>query len=117
MHELKEIYDAAGGDMEKPLSRFGKNEEMLKHFILLFAKDSSFNELQAALADCDTKNAFRAAHTLKGICANLGFEGLYEKASKITELLRHGEADKAKILFPEMAQTYINVIEKITRLS
>ena len=31
---------------------------------------------------------FRAAHTLKGVCANLGFDQLENSASALTELLR-----------------------------
>lgn len=54
MGELREIYDIAGSDAEKVLARFGGNEEMLKHFLCLFAQDSSFSELQAALAAGNT---------------------------------------------------------------
>ncbi len=36
----------------------------------------------------DTETAFRAAHTLKGICMNLGFDRLYEASYDITEVLR-----------------------------
>ena len=32
--------------------------------------------------------AFRAAHTIKGICLNLGFDKLYQASSDITEQLR-----------------------------
>ncbi len=112
MHDLKQIYAAAGGELEKALTRFGKNEEMLKHFLRLFVKDGSFAELQSALLADKTEDAFRASHTLKGICANLGFDGLYAKASEMTELLRHGELAQAKPLFPGLAQAYRNVIEK-----
>ncbi len=111
MSELEKIYDAAGGEPERVLARYGSNEEMLKRFIRLFAKDSSFAEMKEALAAGKTEDAFRAAHTLKGICANLGFEGLYERASEITELLRCGELDNAKRFFPGLAEVYGNVIE------
>lgn len=116
MDDWKEIYTAAGGDPEKPLARFGGNEEMLKRFLRLFAKDGSFAALQEALAAGKTEEAFRAAHTLKGICANLGFDGLYAKASEITELLRHGELDAAAALFPGLADVYRDVVQEMDRL-
>lgn len=111
MNELRKIYEVAGGDSEKVLARFGGNEEMLKHFLCLFARDDSFAKLQDTLAAGETEDAFRAAHTLKGICANLGFDRLYEKASEMTELLRHGELDNAKPLLSGLAEIYGKVIE------
>ena len=115
MGELKAIYDIAGSDAEKVLARFGGNEEMLKHFLCLFAQDSSFSELQAALAAGNTEEAFRAVHTLKGICANLGFERLYEKASTMTEFLRRGELENTKPLFPGLAGEYETVMEALNQ--
>ena len=111
MNELRKIYEIAGGDSEKVLARFGGNEEMLKHFLCLFARDDSFAKLQDTLAAGETEDAFRAVHTLKGICANLGFDRLYEKASEMTELLRRGELDNAKPLFAGLAEIYGKVIE------
>ena len=113
MDELNLIYEAVGSDPEKVLARFGGNEEMLRHFLRLFAKDDCFANLQAALAAGNTADAFRAVHTLKGICVNLGFERLYERASEITELLRCGNIDSAKQLFPELAEEYGKVIEML----
>ena len=115
MGELREIYDIAGSDAEKVLARFGGNEEMLKHFLCLFARDSSFSELQAALAAGNTEEAFRAVHTLKGICANLGFARLYEKSSEMTELLRRGELDKAAPLFTGLEDEYAKVLWALNR--
>lgn len=115
MGELREIYDIAGSDAEKVLARFGGNEEMLKRFLCLFAQDSSFPELQAALAAGNTEEAFRAVHTLKGICANLGFARLYEKSSEMTELLRRGELDKAAPLFTGLEDEYEKVMEALNQ--
>ncbi len=111
MSELSEIYALADGEPEKVLARFGGNEKMLRHFLCLFAQDGSFTQLQSALAAGETEAAFRAAHTLKGICANLGFERLYKEAAEMTELLRHGELDRAKPLFPALEEMYKAVVD------
>ena len=37
--------------------------------------------------------AFRAAHTLKGVCMNLGFDHLYKLSFEITESLRTGNLE------------------------
>ena len=63
MGELREIYDIAGSDAEKVLARFGGNEEMLKRFLCLFAQDSSFSELQAALAAGNDRGGFLRMRT------------------------------------------------------
>lgn len=115
MGELREIYDIAGSDAEKVLARFGGNEEMLKHFLRLFARDDSFAKLQEALAAGNADGAFRAVHTLKGICANLGFARLYEKSSEMTELLRRGELDKAAPLFTGLEDEYAKVLGVLNR--
>ena len=41
-----------------------------------------------ALDAHDAEEAFRMAHTLKGICLNLGFEPLRQASSELTEELR-----------------------------
>lgn len=56
------------------------NEAMIRKFVLLFPKDDSFHNLEAALKEQNVKEAFRAAHTLKGVCQNLGFSNLYAPA-------------------------------------
>lgn len=40
------------------------------------------------MRDGKREEAFRAAHTLKGVCATLGFDRLFSEAALLTELLR-----------------------------
>lgn len=44
------------------------------------------------MAAGDAKEAFVAAHTLKGVSQNLGFDNLYEPAVVVTEALRGADA-------------------------
>ena len=50
--------------------------------------------------------AFRAAHTLKGITQNLGFSQLSPLAIEITEILRQGTMDGTDALFPQLKEKY-----------
>ena len=110
MGELREIYDIAGSDAEKVLARFGGRRQYFGE------TDKTVNlRAKAALAAGNTEEAFRAVHTLKGICANLGFERLYEEASEMTELLRRGELENAKSLFPGLAEEYEKVMEALNQ--
>ena len=49
---------------------------------------------------------FRAAHTLKGVCVNLGFDKLYEASSKITEQLRAGKLEGCDEMFKDVEKEY-----------
>ena len=50
----------------------------------------SFSQLQSTLEEKNVEEAFRAAHTLKGVAQNLGFTPLYEATATLTEVLRAG---------------------------
>ena len=81
---IKECYEAMGGDYEDVFKR-PMSEARIKKFALMFKKDPSMSQLTQAMDAGDTETAFRAAHTLKGICANLGFKSLFEVSYEITE--------------------------------
>ena len=82
------------------------NEAMIRKFVLLFPKDDSFHNLEAALKEQNVKEAFRAAHTLKGVCQNLGFSNLYAPAVTLTETLRAGQLDGTEEQFAEVEKQY-----------
>ena len=76
------------------------NEAMIRKFVLLFPKDDSFHNLEAALKEQNVKEAFRAAHTLKGVCQNLGFSNLY------AQTLRAGQLEGTAEQFAEVEKQY-----------
>lgn len=91
----------------------GGAPELVEHFLMKFREDRSFSELLSALERGETETAFRAAHTLKGICANLGLGRLFEQASVVTELLRSGDLEGAKNAVPLLASEYDCVIKAL----
>ena len=82
-----ECYQQLGGNLENVKTRL-PSDSLIKRFIIKFLDDSSYSELCDALQKGQRDEAFRAAHTLKGVCANLGFDQLENSASALTELLR-----------------------------
>ena len=56
------------------------------------------------------EEAFRAAHTLKGVCMNLGFERLLHSSSMLTESLRNGVGENMTELFQQVQQDYEQII-------
>ena len=111
---VSEFYTAIHGDYKGTLSRF-LTEERMRRFALKFEADPSYDELLYAVKAGDVTEAFRAAHTLKGVCQNLGFDWLYEIAFQITEILRAGSLDVAAPL-DELKTRYGVVMTAIRNL-
>lgn len=109
---IQECYAQMGANYQEVLSRL-YNEAMIRKFALLFLKDDSFQNLQDALGRADVKEAFRAAHTLKGVCQNLGFTNLYAPTYTITETLRAGQLEGTPEQFAEVARQYKITVDAI----
>lgn len=94
---LKECYQAFGGDYEDTMKRMGM-ERLLQKFMLKFLDDGSFKELCDNMEQQKYEEAFRAAHTLKGLCLNLGFKTLAESSSNLTEALRPQQFEESNLV-------------------
>ena len=90
--DIRRFYELTGGDYDAAMRRF-MTEGRLEKFTRMFAEDPSYGELEASLASDNLEEAFRAAHTLKGVCLNLSFTGLFQSVDAVTELLRHADPD------------------------
>lgn len=77
---LDQFYRAVGGTAAEAAPRLG-GADATRRFLRLFPLDDSFPRLSEALGRGDVQTAFRAAHTLKGVAANLGLERLRSLAS------------------------------------
>lgn len=105
---IQECYRQFGGDFDEVKKRL-PSEALIKKFIAKFLNDGSFSDLQTAMGEGNRERAFRAAHTLKGVCGNLSLDKLLGSASKLTELLRPETAEipeGADVLFEEVKQDY-----------
>jgi len=85
---LEECIAVAGGDYQEVLSRL-MMPALIEKFLFRFPEDATMSNLEAALAAGDAPTAFREAHTLKGVCANLGLANLEHSSSELTEVLRN----------------------------
>ena len=93
-----------------------RNNALIIKLVKKFESDQSYAELKQGLADKDVEKAFRAAHTLKGICLNLGFSQLTEDVVNITEILRAGKLEGTDELFSKIQTTYENTVSEIKKL-
>ena len=94
MSGFQTIFNAYGGDNSTAMGRFFGNEGMYLRFLDMFFQDESFQQLENALDAGDLKDAFAAAHTLKGVAGNMGLTPFYEAVCVIVERLRTEEPRK-----------------------
>ena len=84
---IEECYQEMGGSYADVSARL-PSPSLVQRFVCKFPEDKSFEALESAMESGSREGAFRAAHTLKGVCANLSFSRLLHSASALTEILR-----------------------------
>ena len=105
---MRECYEVIGGNYEAVLGRL-HSEALIQRFTLKFLEDQSYLQLKQALENKNYEDAFRSAHTLKGVCQNLSFDRLYEVSNELTELLRDRTGEQPGI--PEAVEKVTEVYE------
>ena len=112
---MEECYRNLGGDFDQVKQRL-MSISLIERFIAKFLADDSYSQLCHAMQAGERKEAFRAAHTLKGVSANLGFDRLVACAGELTELLRPaGETlpEGAGALFEAVKGDYAQTVNAI----
>lgn len=107
---LRDFYKKIGSDYDAVVALMGGSERIVDKFVRKFPNDPSAAELFKSFEEKDYETAFRMAHTLKGVCLNLGFVRLRESASALTEALRDHVADNAPELLENVRRDYDEVI-------
>ena len=105
---IQECYQKLGGEFAQVEKRL-PSVSLVRKFIIKFLDDDSYSKLCLAVQNGQREEAFRAAHTLKGVSANLGFSRLLTSAGSLTELLRAGAETipvDAAALLEEVKQDY-----------
>jgi len=80
-----------GADVDGALARCVNSTDLYTKLLGMFAADPGIEPLRAAVDAGDLKAGFEAAHTIKGVSANLGLTPLYDAVAEIVEPLRHEE--------------------------
>lgn len=109
---LQECYAALGGDYDEVVGRL-RSEKLVNKFVLRFLDDKSYELLFASMEAKNYGEAFRAAHTIKGICSNLGFTVLGRSSSELSEALRHGYTPEADGLAEQVKEEYKQTVAAI----
>ena len=114
---VKECYDAMGADYEDVMRRL-RTDERVKKFLLKILDDKTFHLLNQSMEEQNMDEAFRAAHTLKGVCQNLSLTRLYGSSNQLSEQLRENReySQKVEELVAQVKEDYDITIASITGL-
>ena len=85
---VKDLMLGAGFDYDNTVYRFLGNEQMYHKFLKKLLDDACFEQILERIAKKSASDVFTAAHTLKGVAANLGITPVQQLSSQITEATR-----------------------------
>lgn len=112
---IQECYEKLGGNFAQ-VEKLLPSEQMIRKFITKFLDDGSFSGLCHAMKEGNREEAFRAAHTLKGVCGNLSFSKLMSSVAQLTEMLRQETEnipEDAFLCMKEVEQDYELTVDAI----
>ncbi len=104
------------GDSSVVLRRFSGSTALVERFVRKFPQDQSFVQLTAAVEAGDTEAIERAAHTLKGLTGNLGFDALFNHSNDMVLSVRQGDLDSIAPLYELIKQDYEDVLSIINQI-
>lgn len=102
IEELK----SAGIDYASGVKRFSNKAALYEKYLVKFFSDPSFSALGEYISGKDYEEAFKCAHTLKGLSGNLSLTGFYEQLSVMVEALRNNEPDSVEEMYDELTKIY-----------
>lgn len=112
---IQECYKELGGDFAQMQERLC-SDTLIRRFIAKFPNDDSYSKLCRAVEEGRPEEAFRAAHTLKGVSANLSFTRLLTSVEKLTKLLRSASdtiPEGTALLLEEVSRDYTLTVTAI----
>ena len=110
--ELKDM----GFDLDDALKRFVNNEALYEKFLVKFSSDPNYSLLVDSVKNCNKEEAFKAAHTLKGVCGNLSINRLLELVSKQVEYFRADKWDEGVAMMDTITDEYNKTVKAINNL-
>ena len=117
---FKAALEEMGMDVDNTVKRFMGNETLYLKFLNKFQADQSVASIQQYIAEQNAEEAFKSAHTLKGVAANLGLDPIAQHASDIVELFRgktqfsEVDTDKLAALNEELKNKYDALMKLLT---
>lgn len=115
---VEQCYEAFGGNYQEVISRL-RTDERVARFLQKVVDDGSYKLLIDSIATNNVDEAFRAAHTLKGVCGNLSITKFGESSSALCEYLREKRVidDAVMAMLEKVKADYEITISSISQLN
>ena len=118
--KFKSLLEENGVDVKNTIKRFMGKEEMYQKFLGKFMSDQNYDNLGKNLEEKNYEEAYKCAHTLKGVTANLGLDPIQSVVSDLVEELRGKKAEevdemKVNAKWQDVKSTYERFYEIISQ--
>lgn len=115
---MKDKLVSVGVEYEEVLKRFMGKEDFYLRMLKKFLNDKNYEGLKQAVDDKNWTDAFTYAHTVKGLCGNLGLGSIMDHVSPLTEELRAEPYDEETIqnYMSQVTKAYEKTVEVIQSL-
>ena len=95
---MREKLEAIGVEYDEVLKRFMGKEDFYLRMLKKFLDDKNYEGLKQSVEDKNWPDAFTHAHTVKGLCGNLGLGGILEYIVPLTDEVRSEPYDEENIV-------------------
>lgn len=103
----------AGIQVNEGIERFNGKKDVYEELLYSFPEDTNYSKMVSALEEGNAKEAFAAAHSLKGVTANLSMNRMYEALIPLVEELRKGALPETDDLLSPVADSYQEILQAI----
>jgi HPt (histidine-containing phosphotransfer) domain-containing protein len=84
-------------DFADGVKRVMNNSKLYIKLLTKFKNDTRLDDLESAIVSGDMEKARNAAHTIKGLAANLSLAELYKQSLALETQIKGGTADPAQL--------------------
>ena len=106
----KEFFAKSGINLTDGLIYFSENERLYEKYLFRFLEEPTFPELLKAIEEDRREDARRAAHSLKGITATLGFTSLNTPVKAQEFDFKNGRWEEGNQYTDELKKEYARII-------
>ena len=106
----KEFLAKSGINLTDGLIYFSENERLYEKYLFRFLEEPTFPELFKAIEEDRREDARRAAHSLKGITATLGFTSLNTPVKAQEFDFKNGRLEEGNQYTDELKKEYARII-------
>ena len=106
----KEFLAKSGINLTDGLVYFSENERLYEKYLFSFLEEPTFPELFKAIEEDRREDARRAAHSLKGITATLGFTSLNTSVKAQEFEFKNGRWEEGNQYTDELKKEYARII-------